>query len=104
MVLYHPFITYFLVGGVALISLALATLAYRAMQRTGNRKLGFVTAAFLVFALKSVVTTFALLADPSQGAIVSTSFPLTHGHLEFLNSALDLVIVFLLVVPFLRRT
>jgi hypothetical protein len=103
MVLYHPLITYFLVGGVALISLALATLAWRAMQRTGNRKLGFVMAAFLVFAVKSVVTAYALLLDPSQSAVVSSSFPLTHGHLEFLNSALDLVIVFLLVVPFLRR-
>jgi hypothetical protein len=103
MVLYHPFLTYVLVGGVALTSLALATLAWRAMQRTGNRKLGFVTAAFLVFAVKSVVTAYALLLDPAQNAVVSSSFPLTHGHLEFLNSALDLVIVFLLVVPFLRR-
>jgi hypothetical protein len=101
MVLYHPLITYFLVGGVALASLTLATLAWRAMQRTGNRKLGFVMAAFIVFAVKSVVTAYALLTDPTQPA--STAFPLTHGHLEFLNSALDLVIVSLLVVPFLRR-
>ena len=103
MVLYHPVITYVLVGGVAVISLTLATLAYRAMQRTGNRKLGFVMAAFIVFAVKSVVTAYALVLDPSQSSVVSPSFPLTHGHLEFLNSALDLVIVFLLVVPFLRR-
>ncbi|MCA1811346.1 MAG: hypothetical protein LC623_04970 [Halobacteriales archaeon] len=103
MVLYHPLITYFLVGGVALISLALATLAWRAMQRTGNRKLGFVMAAFLVFAVKSVVTAYALLVDPSQASTVAPGFQLTHGHLEFLNSALDLAIVFLLVVPFLRR-
>lgn len=103
MVLYHPYITYFLVGGVALISLTLATLAWRARSRTGNPKLWFVTAAFLVFALKSVVTAYALMLDPSQSSAVDASFPLTHGHLEFLNSALDLVIVFLLFVPFLRR-
>ncbi|HEX2065459.1 MAG TPA: hypothetical protein VHI93_01465 [Candidatus Thermoplasmatota archaeon] len=103
MVLYHPFITYLLVGGVACISLALATLAWRAMQRTGNRKLGFVTAAFLVFATKSLVTAYALLLDPASSGGAASDFPLTHGHLEFLNSALDLVIVFLLVVPFLRR-
>jgi hypothetical protein len=103
MVLYHPVITYVLVGGVAAISLVLATMAWRAKQRTGNRKLLFVMTAFLVFALKSLVTAYALLADPSQSSIVDPSFPLTHGHLEFLNSALDLVIVFLLVVPFLRR-
>jgi len=104
MVLYHPLITYILVGGVAVISLVLATLAWQAKQRTGNPKLGFVMAAFLVFAGKSVVTAYALLLDPSQNAVVSPNFPLTHGHLEFLNSALDLVIVFLLVVPFLRRS
>lgn len=102
MVLYHPFLTYFLVGGVALISLALATMAWRAKQRTGNRKLLFVTAAFLVFAVKSLVTAAALLLEPDATAIAA-GFQLTHGHLEFLNSALDLVIVFLLVVPFLRR-
>jgi hypothetical protein len=103
MVLYHPVITYLLVGGVALLSLVLATMAWRAMQRTGNRKLGFVMAAFLVFAAKSVVTAYALVLDPSQDAAVGADFPLTHGHLEFLNSALDLAIVVLLVVPFLRR-
>lgn len=103
MVLFHPLLTYLLVGGVALISLALATLAWRAQQRTGNRKLGFVTAAFLVFAAKGVVTAYALLLDPSQDAVAGAGVALTHGHLEFLNSALDLVIVFLLVAPFLRR-
>jgi uncharacterized membrane protein YidH (DUF202 family) len=103
MVLYHPEITFVLVGGVAVLSLVLATMALRAKQRTGNPKLLFVMWAFITFAVKSVVTVYALLNDPSQTSAVDPGFPLTHGHLEFLDSAFDLVIVFLLVVPFLRR-
>jgi hypothetical protein len=99
-----PAITIVLVGGVAAVSLALAVLARRAQHATGNRKLGFVTWAFVMFCAKSIITAYALLQDPSQGAMVDPNFPLTHGHLEFLDSAFDLVIVFLLFVPFLRRS
>src|ERR1041385_8032753 len=102
MVLFHPEITIVLVGGVAAFSLALTVLARRAQKHTGNAKLGYVTAAFAVFCLKSLITVYALLQDPSQSSSVNPGFPLTHGHLEFLLSAMDLVIVFLLFVPFLR--
>jgi hypothetical protein len=56
-----------------------------------------------VFFAKSIITVYALLKDPSQSSSVPSGFILGHGHLELLNSALDLVIVFLLFVPFLRR-
>jgi hypothetical protein len=98
----HTAITLALVGAVALISLALAVLGRRAQVRSGNPRLGYVAAAFAVFCLKSLVTVYALLKDPGT-ASASTGFVLGHGHLELLNSALDLVIVFLLFVPFLRR-
>jgi len=104
MVLTHNAVTTALIGVVALISLALAVLARRAQLHSGNPKLGYVTAAFAVFCLKSVVTVYALQKDPSQGSAVPSGFVLAHGHLELLNAALDLVIVFLLFVPFLRRT
>ena len=104
MALSHNEVTTALVGAVAVISLALAVLARRAQLHSGNAKLGYVTAAFAVFFLKSVVTVYALLKDPSQGSAVPSGFILVHGHLELLNAALDLVIVFLLFVPFLRRT
>jgi hypothetical protein len=103
MVQFHPQITMVLVGGVAVISLALAILAHRAQRMTGNGKLGYVTAAFAVFCVKSLITAYALLQDPSQASVVDSGFPLTHGHLEFLISAFDLVIVVLLVMPLLRR-
>jgi hypothetical protein len=99
----HSLITTTLVAVVAAISLALAVLARRAQLRTGNRNLGYVTAAFAVFCAKSIITVYALLKDPSQSTSVPSGFVLGHGHLELLNSALDLVIVFLLFVPFLRR-
>jgi hypothetical protein len=104
MALDHTVVTSTLVAAVAVISLALAVLARRAQLHSGNAKLGYVTAAFAVFCAKSVVTVYALLADPARRGDPTAPFLLGHGHLELLNSALDLVIVFLLFVPFLRRT
>ncbi len=104
MVLFHEGIAVVLVGGVAIVSLALAILAARAQEKSGNAKLGYVKWAFALFCVKSLVTGYALLQDPSQSAEVPADFPLGHGHLEFLNSAFDLGIVLLLVAPFLRRS
>lgn len=103
MVAYHPAVTLLLVGGVAALSAVLAVMAWRARKASGNPKLSFVLWAFVVFCVKSVITVYALLVDPSQWTNVPSTFPLTHGHLEFLDSAFDLVIVFLLVAPFLGR-
>ncbi|MEA3191558.1 MAG: hypothetical protein QOD77_2140 [Thermoplasmata archaeon] len=95
----HSTVTLLLVGGTAVVSFGLFVLALQARRRTGNRKLGYVAAAFLAFCVKSLVTAYALLEDPNH-----PSSYLSHGHLEFLGSAFDLVIVGLLVTPFLRRS
>lgn len=95
----HTTVTLLLVGGTAVASLGLSVLAFQARRRTGNGKLGFVAAAFLAFCVKSLVTAYALLQGPDH----PDSY-LSHGHLEFLGSAFDLLIVGLLVTPFLRRS
>jgi hypothetical protein len=95
----HTAVTLVLVGGAAAVSFGLFVLALQARRRTGNGKLSYVAAAFLLFCVKSLVTTYALLQDPAD-----TGQLLSHGHLEFLGSAFDLLIVGLLVTPFLRRS
>lgn len=86
-----------IIAVVALVSLLLTALAAAAWRRTGNRKLAFVTAAFLVFFAKSVLTAYA----------VKTGF-VAHEDLELIGALADLVVVLLLVAPFaaplLRRT
>lgn len=94
-----------LVGGVALVSLALAILAGRAYDASGNKKLLWVTAAFTLFCVKSLITAYALYLDPNQDHTNHPSgFLLTHGSLEVLNSGFDLAIVLCLIAPFLRRS
>lgn len=91
-----------LVGGVALLSSILAVLAYRARTASGKAQLNWVTAAFVLFCVKSIITFYALYVNPSQEHLDHpSSFPLTHGALEVLNSAFDLAIVACLVAPFL---
>jgi hypothetical protein len=80
------------IAATALASLVLCLLAAGALRRTGNRKLGFVTAAFAIFFLKAALTAYSLATGL-----------LDHQDLELAGSALDLAIVFLLVAPFLRR-
>ena len=90
-----------LVGLVAVVSLVLAALALRARSASGNRKLEWVLAAFVLFAGKSLITLYALYVNPTQEHVGHPdSFPLTHGALEVLNSAFDLAIVLCLVAPF----
>ena len=79
-----------LIAAVAVVSLLLTALAASAWRRTGNRKLAFVTSAFAVFFLKSVVTAYAVRTDAIH-----------HEALELLGSLADLAIVLLLVAPFL---
>lgn len=101
MVQYHTAITFALVGGVAAISLGLTILAFRSRAKTGSSRLIYVALAFLLFCVKSALTAFALLEDPTSSS--NDPFPLGHGHLEFLGSAFDLVIVALLAAPFIKR-
>ncbi|HUR25913.1 MAG TPA: hypothetical protein VM327_07880 [Candidatus Thermoplasmatota archaeon] len=79
-----------LISVTGLLSLVLTALALGAWHRTGNRKLGFVAAAFWVFVIKAAVTAYSLW----------TSF-LGHEDLELAGALLDVVIVVLLVAPFL---
>lgn len=74
---------------VATVSFALAILAVLAWRRTGNARLGFVTAAFFVFGAKSVLTSYSL----------KTGF-IAHEDLELVNSLGDLLAVLLLLAPF----
>ncbi|MHB1260223.1 MAG: hypothetical protein ACYC2H_00760 [Thermoplasmatota archaeon] len=78
---------------VHLICLALTVMAAAAWRRNGNRRLLFVAAAFLVFAMKSLLTAYSL----------TTEF-LHHENLEAVGSLLDLIVVSLLVAPFLLRS
>jgi len=79
-----------LIGLAGLLSLALTSLAAGAWNRTGNRKLGFVAAAFWVFFAKAALTAYSLW----------TGF-LGHEDLELAGAMLDLLIVALLAAPFL---
>lgn len=86
-----------IISAVALVSLVLTVLAALAWRRAGNAKLGFVTAAFAVFFLKSALTAYS----------IESEF-LGHEDLELVGSLADLVVVILLLAPFaaalLRRS
>lgn len=85
------------IAAVAVVSLVLTLLAAAAWRRSGNPKLAFVTFAFLVFFVKSLVTAYS----------VETGF-IGHEDLELFGSLADLAVVVLLVAPFaaavLRRS
>ena len=76
---------------VAIIAAALTWVALRAQRRTSSRSLGFVAAAFGLFALKGLVVSVALWNDM-----------LAHQHLEVVSALFDLGIVVLLFWPILR--
>jgi hypothetical protein len=82
--------TTILIALAGLISLGLAALAVGAWHRTGNRKLGFVAAAFWLFVVKSALTAYSLW----------TGF-LGHEDLELAGALLDVIVVLLLIAPFL---
>ena len=75
---------------VAAVSLLLTLLAGAAWRRSGDRRLGFVTVAFLAFFLKSVLTAYS----------VKTNF-IEHEWLELVGAGFDLAVVLLLAAPFL---
>jgi hypothetical protein len=79
-----------LIGLAGLLSLVLASLAVGAWQRTGNRKLAFVAAAFWLFFLKSSLTAYSVWT----GVI-------GHEDLELVGAVLDVAIVGLLIAPLL---
>jgi hypothetical protein len=83
---------FYIILAVALVSLVLTALAVAAWRRARNTKLLYVATAFLLFAVKSLVTAWAL-----------EYHSVAHEHLELIGSAFDLLIVSLLVAPFLVR-
>ena len=78
---------------VHVICLVLTVMALAAWRRSGNRRLLLVGLAFLVFAVKSLLTAYSVV----------TGF-LHHEDLEGIGAGFDLVIVLLLVAPFLIRS
>lgn len=87
----HP-LTVPAVGAVAVVSVALAGLAYRAYLRSGNPNLRYVLAAFCIFAAEGLLATASL-----QWGLVD------HTDLELLLSVFDLSALLVLAFPFLLR-
>jgi hypothetical protein len=75
---------------VAIISLTLSMITYFAYLRLKNAKLLFVFLAFLLFFIKGVYVSSAILYDF-----------VGHEHLELHSSLFDLLIVAMLFIPFL---
>jgi steroid 5-alpha reductase family enzyme len=76
---------------VAIVALILAVIAFRAKVRTGNKALIFLTLAFALLAIKSI--------------LVATSLPthlIGHEHLELVAALFDLGIVVLIAIPLLK--
>lgn len=87
----HP-LSVLIVLAVGVVSAALAIMGALAARRTGDNKLWFVTAAFLVFAAKGFLTSLSLWKDL-----------IGHEDLEMVGAVMEFTAVILLVAPFLRR-
>lgn len=79
-------------GLVALLCAVITAASWRAMQRTGNRAIGYVIAAFAVLALKNLIKAISLGAAGDE----------TEG-LEAVFSLVDLLAVALIAAPLLLR-
>lgn len=79
-------------GLVALLCAIIAAASWRAMQRTGNRAIGYVVAAFALLSLKNLVKALTLAAVGDE----------TGWH-ELAFSLADLVAVALIAWPLLLR-
>jgi hypothetical protein len=81
-------------GLVAALSAVLAWLTHRSYQATGNWRLLFVFAAFIVFFLKSALFVWNE---------VQTPHPIHHDVVLAVAAVFNLVILVLLVIPFFAR-
>lgn len=79
-------------GLVALLCAIIAAASWRAMQRTGNRAIGYVVAAFVLLSLKNLVKGLTLAAAGDETGWHELAFSLT-----------DLVAVALIAWPLLLR-
>jgi len=74
---------------VAVVSLTLTILTWRAAERTGQRKVRFIAAAFGVHFMKSTLV-----------AILLSTNSLAHEAIEIMEAIFDLAMVTLLFIPF----
>ena len=79
-------------GLVALLCAVISAASWRAMQRTGNRAIGYVVAAFILLSLKNLVKALTLAAVGGETGWHELGFSLT-----------DLVAVALIAWPLLLR-
>lgn len=79
------------VGFVSVLCGVIAVATWRAMVRTGNRNISFVTAAFGLLTVKSLVKTVALASGGENASM------------EIVFSVADLVAVGLIAWPLLMR-
>lgn len=80
------------VGIVALVSAVLMVLTWIAANRTGQRRVRFVAAAFGVHAAKSTIVA-AMLVTRALG----------HEAIELIEAVFDLAMVTLMFIPFWTR-
>lgn len=81
-----------------LLALAMAIVAFRARQRSGNRGLTLVALAFMVFAAKNAFSAYNVVAHEREGWLA-----VPHDEIELVLSLFDLALLLLLFAPFLRR-
>lgn len=80
------------VGLVAVLCGLIAAATWRAVLRTGNRRIGYVTAAFALLTLKNLVKAVLLSSSGGESAAMEIAFSLT-----------DLVAVALIAWPLVLR-
>ncbi|MEK6986438.1 MAG: hypothetical protein AABX89_08700 [Candidatus Thermoplasmatota archaeon] len=76
---------------VGLVSAVVAVASWRALVRTGNRRIAFVIVAFALLAAKNIAKAMVLASGRDEGS------------LELLFSLADLAAVVLIAAPILSR-
>ena len=79
-------------GLVALVCAVIAAASYRVLQRTGNRAIGYVIAAFALLSVKNLAKSLTLASIGDE----------TEWH-ELVFSLVDLAAVLLIAAPLLLR-
>lgn len=79
-------------GLVALLCAIIAAASWRVLQRTGNRAIGYVVAAFALLSLKNLAKALTLASVGDESGWHELAFSLT-----------DLVAVALIAAPLLLR-
>lgn len=87
------------IGFVSVFCLVMAWVAAGAYQRTHNRKLLFLPAAFLLFMLKVIGLAVFIFMDQPGRALEQTGLEWGIGY----AATLDLLIMILLILPLLLR-